>query len=117
MLSPDEFSKCFTQWVKALSERISGVVAIDGKTLRRSFRDADKRDCLHMVSAWSAENGLVLGQVRTNEKSNDRVGGHPLVEWPTSHTTVRTVRYTAVRLELAFQVDSSYDCSNVKRKS
>ena len=34
----------------------------------------------------------------------NRVGGHPLVEWPTSHTTVRTVRYTAVRLELATQV-------------
>lgn len=71
MLSPDEFSKCFVEWVKSLSTRISGIVAIDGKTLRRSFNNANHRDCLHMVSAWSVENGLVLGQVRTSEKSNE----------------------------------------------
>jgi predicted transposase YbfD/YdcC len=71
MLSPDEFSRCFTEWVKSLSKRIPGIIAIDGKTLRRSFHDAENRDCLHMVNAWSVENGLVLGQVRTNEKSNE----------------------------------------------
>jgi len=71
MLSPDDFSKCFAEWVKSLSERLPGIIAIDGKTLRGSFHDAQHRDCLHMVSAWSAENGLVLGQVRTNEKSNE----------------------------------------------
>jgi len=71
MLSPDKFSECFIKWVASLSERIPGVVAIDGKTLRGSFHNARKRDCLHMVSAWSVENGLVLGQVRTDEKSNE----------------------------------------------
>ena len=71
MLSPDEFSKCFADWVKSLSKRISGIIAIDGKTLRNSFNDAESRDCLHMVSAWSVENSLVLGQVRTSEKSNE----------------------------------------------
>ena len=71
MLSPDDFSECFTEWVKSLSKKISGIIAIDGKTLRRSFHDAQSRDCLHMVSAWSVENGLVLGQVRTDEKSNE----------------------------------------------
>jgi predicted transposase YbfD/YdcC len=71
MISPDEFSKCFAEWVKSLSKKISGIIAIDGKTARGSFHDADSRDCLHMVSAWSVENGLVLGQVRTNEKSNE----------------------------------------------
>jgi predicted transposase YbfD/YdcC len=71
MLSPDEFSKCFAEWVKSLAKRISGIIAIDGKTLRSSFHDAGSRDCLHMVSAWSVENGLVVGQVRTNEKSNE----------------------------------------------
>ena len=71
MLSPDDFSKCFTEWVKSLSKRISGIIAIDGKTLRSSFHNAESRDCLHMVSAWSIENGLVLGQVQTKEKSNE----------------------------------------------
>ena len=71
MLSPEDFSECFTEWVKSLSKKISGVIAIDGKTLRSSFHNAQNRDCLHMVSAWSVENGLVLGQVRTDEKSNE----------------------------------------------
>jgi predicted transposase YbfD/YdcC len=71
ILSPDDFSKCFAKWVKSLSTRVSGIISIDGKTLRRSFHDAESRDCLHMVSAWSSDNGLVLGQVRTNEKSNE----------------------------------------------
>jgi predicted transposase YbfD/YdcC len=71
MISPDEFSKCFTEWVKSLAKRISGIIAIDGKTLRGSFHGAKSRDCLHMVSAWSVENGLVLGQIRTKEKSNE----------------------------------------------
>jgi predicted transposase YbfD/YdcC len=71
MISPDEFSKCFAEWVKLLSKRISGIIAIDGKTLRGSFNNAESRDCLHMVSAWSVENGLVLGQTRTKEKSNE----------------------------------------------
>jgi len=40
MLSPDDFSKCFTEWVKSLSKRLPGIIAIDGKTLRGSFHDA-----------------------------------------------------------------------------
>jgi predicted transposase YbfD/YdcC len=71
MLSPEEFSKCFTEWVKSLSQRISGIIAIDGKTLRGSFHHLSNRDCLHMVSAWSSANGLVLGQVQTAKKSNE----------------------------------------------
>ena len=70
MLSPDDFTKCFVEWVKSLSRRIPGIIAVDGKTLRGAFH-APQRDCLHMVSAWSVENGLVLGQVRTDEKSNE----------------------------------------------
>ena len=70
-LSPEEFSACFIEWVKSLTKRMPDIIAIDGKTLRSSFNDAEKRDCLHMVSAWSVENGLVLGQIRTAEKSNE----------------------------------------------
>jgi predicted transposase YbfD/YdcC len=71
MLAPEEFSRCFTEWVKSLAQRVKGVVAIDGKTLRGSFHNSDHRDCLHMVSAWSSENGLVLGQIQTSAKSNE----------------------------------------------
>jgi len=71
-LDPEEFSRCFTLWVKAISEVTEGeVVAIDGKTLRRSFDRASSKAAIHMVSAWASKNSLVLGQVKTEEKSNE----------------------------------------------
>jgi hypothetical protein len=47
-----------------------GVIAIDGKTLRRSFDRAAKKSPLHLVSAWAADSRLLLGQLATEEKSN-----------------------------------------------
>ena len=66
------FQICFMKWVQSVSEATSGdVVAIDGKTLRRSHNNRDGIAAIHMVSAWSSENGLVLGQEKTAEKSNE----------------------------------------------
>jgi predicted transposase YbfD/YdcC len=71
-MDPEEFSRCFTRWVKSIAEVTDGeVVPIDGKTLRRSFDRASSKAAIHMVSAWAASNGLVLGQVKTEEKSNE----------------------------------------------
>jgi predicted transposase YbfD/YdcC len=71
-LDPEAFSRCFASWMAAVAEKTEGeVVAIDGKTLRRSFDRASSRAAIHMVSAWASENGVVLGQVRTDEKSNE----------------------------------------------
>ena len=71
-MDPEEFSRCFTRWVNSISVVTEGeVVAIDGKTLRRSFDRASSKAAIHMVSAWAAGNGLVLGQVKTEEKSNE----------------------------------------------
>lgn len=71
-LGPKAFSERFTRWVQAISEVTEGdVVAIDGKTLRRSFDRASSKAAIHMVSAWSRANGLVLGQVKTAAKSNE----------------------------------------------
>ena len=73
-LNPEELQSCFRRWVRAVF-RFTGkqVVAIDGKSLRRSFEDGKDKNkgMLHMVSAWAAENELVLGQVKTSEKSNE----------------------------------------------
>jgi predicted transposase YbfD/YdcC len=64
--------EAFRQWVAALVEVTKGeIVAIDGKTLRHSFRDASNKAFVHMVSAWAASNRVVLGQVKTEEKSNE----------------------------------------------
>jgi predicted transposase YbfD/YdcC len=72
LLSPAEFQTCFLAWVQSISEITKGeVVAIDGKTLRRSHDRSNKTAAIHMVSAWACENGLVLGQLKTEEKSNE----------------------------------------------
>jgi predicted transposase YbfD/YdcC len=71
-MDPEEFSRCFTRWVQSIAELTQGeVVPIDGKTLRRSFDRASSKSAIHMVSAWASENSLVLGQVKTEEKSNE----------------------------------------------
>jgi predicted transposase YbfD/YdcC len=72
MLNPKALEKAFRDWVAAIATLTKGeVVAIDGKTLRRSFHKAGSSAFVHMVSAWSAGNQLVLGQVKTDEKSNE----------------------------------------------
>src|SRR5258706_1139802 len=70
-LDPVKFERCFFQWVESMSGTIAGVIAIDGKSLRRSHDEAKGKKALHMVSAWAAENRLVLAQVAVEEKSNE----------------------------------------------
>jgi predicted transposase YbfD/YdcC len=71
-LKPEEFQQCFLRWMQAVSEVTHGeVVAIDGKTLRRSFDRAAGKGAIHMVSAWASANRLVLGQQKVDEKSNE----------------------------------------------
>ena len=70
-LDPKALGEAFRRWAIAVARLTHGeVVAIDGKTLRRSFQEAGSSAFVHMVSAWAAGNGLVLGQVKTEEKSN-----------------------------------------------
>lgn len=69
---PAAFETCFLGWVQATVQATAGqVVAIDGKTLRRSHDRADGKGPLHLVSAWAAANHVVLGQVAVDEKSNE----------------------------------------------
>jgi predicted transposase YbfD/YdcC len=71
-LKPAEFEKCLLSWITAVHEITDGqVIAIDGKTLRRSFDAASSKAAIHMVSAWATTNRVSLGQVVTDEKSNE----------------------------------------------
>lgn len=70
-INPQEFEQCFFDWVGGLTGTVSGVIAIDGKTLRRSHDKAAGKKPLHVVSAWATENRLVLAQVATEQKSNE----------------------------------------------
>jgi predicted transposase YbfD/YdcC len=71
-LSPDEFETCFLKWIQSAFTVTDGqVVPIDGKTLRRTHDRASGKAAVHMVSAWASEAGICLGQIKTNEKSNE----------------------------------------------
>ncbi len=71
-LDPAEFQHCFLAWVRAIvPDTIGQVVALDGKTLRRSHDRANGKAALHLVSAWACGSGLVLGQLAVDDKSNE----------------------------------------------
>lgn len=72
VLSPEAWQACFLRWIQAVAQGTEGqVVAIDGKTLRRSYDRRSAKAAIHMVSAWATHNRGVLGQLKTEEKSNE----------------------------------------------
>jgi predicted transposase YbfD/YdcC len=71
-LKPDELTQCCVDWTETLRESLDGdIVAIDGKTLRRSFDHAASKGAIHMISAWANANRLVLGQLKVDTTSNE----------------------------------------------
>ncbi len=72
IVNPEKIGSCFVYWVKSLV-RLDGteVIAIDGKTIRRSFDRSRGQTALHMVSAWATESGLVLAQKGCGEKQGE----------------------------------------------
>lgn len=73
LLDPERFHGWFIDYMKRFAETCEGVVAIDGKTLRRSFDRASGASPLHLVNAWAADQRLVLGQLAVDDKSNEIV--------------------------------------------
>ena len=71
VLDAEQFQRCFVAWVAATTGMPVGVIAIDGKTVRRSSQKRNGKVAIHMVSAFAAGQRLVLGQVKVAEKSNE----------------------------------------------
>lgn len=72
VIDPDAFQACFMRWSESMHEATGGeVIALDGKTVRHSFDTASGQPALHMISAWASENGLSLGHVKVDKKSNE----------------------------------------------
>ena len=70
-IDTEQFSACFTRWVADLANLTDGeVIAIDGKTVRRSLDKASGHAAIHMVSAWAQQNSLVLGQEKVTDNSS-----------------------------------------------
>jgi predicted transposase YbfD/YdcC len=72
LLKPEQLQVSFVSWIQAVAQVTAGqVVAIDGKTVRHSYDRRSGKAAIHMVSAWATQNHVVLGQLKTEEKSNE----------------------------------------------
>jgi predicted transposase YbfD/YdcC len=80
-LDPDQFRACFQKFVARFGETCSGVIAIDGKTLRRSSDSNRARSALHMISAWCCDKRLALAQIATDAKSHESAAVLKLLEF------------------------------------
>lgn len=80
MLDAKQFQECFVDWVSTVSEMTKGqVVAVDGKTVRRSHDGWTGKPAIHLVSAWASANHLVLGQIKVDDRSNEITALPPLL--------------------------------------
>src|SRR5271166_5913991 len=72
-LDPVAFQRCFVAWAAALTKTSAEVIAIDGKTVRRSYQKKGGEEPIHVVSAFAARQRMVLGQTKVGDKSNEIV--------------------------------------------
>jgi predicted transposase YbfD/YdcC len=90
-LDAQAFQRCFVAWVSALTNTPAEVIAIDGKTSRRSYQKKGAKEPIHMVSAFAARQRLVMGQVAVAEKSNEIVAIPALLDMMAIEGAVVTI--------------------------
>jgi hypothetical protein len=104
LLDPVKFHACFLDFMQRFAETAEGVVAIDGKTLRHSFDRAAGTSALHLISAWAAEQRLVLGQLAVDAKSNEITALPKLLEMLSLKGTIVTVDAMGCQRDIAQQI-------------
>ena len=103
-LDPEAFQRWFLRFMEQFAQGVQGVVAMDGKTLRRSYDHAAGQSALHLVSAWAEERRLVLGQLAVDDKSNEITALPKLLEMLTLQGKVVTVDALNCQRQIAQQV-------------
>lgn len=104
LLDPAQFHACFLGFMRRFADGCQGVLALDGKTLRRCFDRAAGASPLHLVSAWAVEQRLVLGQVAVDEKSNEITAVPQLLKMLSLNGVVVTADAMACQREIAAQI-------------
>lgn len=104
-IRPEEFEQCLLNWITALHDITSGqIIAIDGKTLRRSYDRASGKSAIHMVSAWASANHVSLGQVVVDEKSNEITAIPKLLQMLELKGALVTIDAMGCQVEIARQI-------------
>jgi len=104
MMDPEKFHEAFLRWTQGLAPFLEGVVSIDGKTMRRSREDAGNLRPVHVVSAWSSENSLALGQLRVDEKTNEIKAIPELLEFLCLKGCIVTIDAMGTQKEIARKI-------------
>ena len=100
-LDAEQFQRCFVAWVASVTGIPAGVIAIDGKTVRRSGSKKDAKAPIHMVSAFAARQRLVLGQVKVVEKSNEIIAIPKLLNMLAIEGAIVTIDAMGCQREIA----------------
>lgn len=104
-LDAEQFETSFLSWVQTVFERTDGeVVAIDGKTVRRSHDRSNGKAAIHLVSAWATANHLVLGQVKVDDKSNEITAIPQLLQVLALSGCIVTIDAMGCQTEIAEQI-------------
>ncbi len=105
LMDPDAFEACFRRWMAGMAIASNGkLIAIDGKTLRRSFEAAGGRAAIHMVSAWVQQTHAVLGQIQVSDKSNEITAIPRLLEVLDLHGATVTIDAMGCQKNIAAQI-------------
>jgi hypothetical protein len=105
LLAPEAFEACFRAWAASIRTLIPGeIIAVDGKTLRRSHDRGKGVAALHLVSAWATANRVVLGQVATEAKSNEITAIPQLLELLMLKGAIVTIDAMGCQTKIAEQI-------------
>src|ERR1700688_2942529 len=103
-LDASRFQHCFVSWVASLTGAAADVIAIDGKTLRRSYQKKGGKAPIHMVSAFAARQRLVLGQVKVAEKTNEIVAIPKLLDMLAVEGAIVTIDAMGCQRDIAQKI-------------
>lgn len=109
LIKPKQFQDAFLSWISSLCS-LRGqdgnpiFIPIDGKTMRGSYQNADKSDMLHIVSAWASKQGITLGQVAVDSKSNEITAIPQLLEMLELHGAIVSIDAMGCQREIAAKI-------------
>ena len=105
LLSTTQLTQAFQRWTEVMATTSRGkLIAIDGKTLRRSFKQAGEHAFVHMVSAWSQANQVVLGQVKVDDKSNEITAIPALLDMLDVRNALVTIDAAGTQTDIAAKI-------------
>jgi predicted transposase YbfD/YdcC len=104
LLDPESLHQAFLAWMSALAQLGQEIIALDGKTIRRSLDRADGKGPIHVVSAWASRNALVLAQFKVDAKSNEITALPELLALLNLEGSVVTIDAMGCQVEIARQI-------------